>query len=213
MESLTRWTWIWASSRSWWWTGRPGVLQSMGLQRVRHDWATGPNWTEGTSEKGQAKSGSPEAGNWILRTSLGHPEGLWEIVKDREAWGGVVHGLTKNQTWLSDWKQHQQQQSSPVHGTAEESPQRNKDGRRAGHRADSGFHFSVPTCFSFSFLLVKQCLRGCQRNPQTSETPMAGGPFGMRLSSSETRGDVDLDFPWEFWNPAEMAFLVWLAWF
>ena len=27
-------------SRSWWWTGRPGMLQSMGLQRVRHDWAT-----------------------------------------------------------------------------------------------------------------------------------------------------------------------------
>ena len=29
MPSLTRWTWLWASSRSWWWTGRPGVLQSM----------------------------------------------------------------------------------------------------------------------------------------------------------------------------------------
>ena len=34
------WTWIWASSRSWWWTGKPGVLQSMGLQRVRHNWVT-----------------------------------------------------------------------------------------------------------------------------------------------------------------------------
>ena len=33
-------TWIWASSRSWWWTGKPGVLQSMGLQRVGHGWAT-----------------------------------------------------------------------------------------------------------------------------------------------------------------------------
>ena len=31
---------IWVSSGSWWWTGKPGVLQSMGLQRVRHDWAT-----------------------------------------------------------------------------------------------------------------------------------------------------------------------------
>ena len=36
--SLTQWTWVWASSRSWWWTGRPGVLQSMGSQRVGHDW-------------------------------------------------------------------------------------------------------------------------------------------------------------------------------
>ena len=40
MTSLTRWTWVWVSSGSWWWTGRPGVLQSMGLQRVRHNWAT-----------------------------------------------------------------------------------------------------------------------------------------------------------------------------
>ena len=39
MASPTQWTWVWASSRSWWWTGKPGVPQSMGLQRVRHDWA------------------------------------------------------------------------------------------------------------------------------------------------------------------------------
>ena len=40
MPSLTRWTWVWVNSGSWWWTGRPGVLQFMGLQRVGHDWAT-----------------------------------------------------------------------------------------------------------------------------------------------------------------------------
>ena len=33
---------------SWWWTGRPGMLQFMGLQRVRHDWATELNWTDGS---------------------------------------------------------------------------------------------------------------------------------------------------------------------
>ena len=38
--SPTRWTWVWASSGSWWWAGKPGVLQSMGLQRGGHDWAT-----------------------------------------------------------------------------------------------------------------------------------------------------------------------------
>ena len=43
--SLTLGTWVWASSKSWWWTGRPGVLRFMGLQRVRHDWATELNWT------------------------------------------------------------------------------------------------------------------------------------------------------------------------
>ena len=37
MASQTRWTWVWTSSGSWWWTGKPGVLQSMGSQRVRHD--------------------------------------------------------------------------------------------------------------------------------------------------------------------------------
>ena len=44
MASLTWWTWVWASSGSWWWTGKPGMLQSMGLQRVRHNWATKLNW-------------------------------------------------------------------------------------------------------------------------------------------------------------------------
>ena len=46
MASRSQWTWIWASSRNWWWTRRPGVLQLMGSQRVRHDWATELNWTE-----------------------------------------------------------------------------------------------------------------------------------------------------------------------
>ena len=44
MASLTQWTWIWVNSRSWWWTGRPCMLQSMGSQRVGHDWVTELNW-------------------------------------------------------------------------------------------------------------------------------------------------------------------------
>ena len=44
MASPTQWTWVWVNSGSWWWTGRPGVLQFMGLQRVGHDWATELNW-------------------------------------------------------------------------------------------------------------------------------------------------------------------------
>ena len=46
MASPTRWTWVWVNSRSWWWTGRPGVLRFTGSQRVGHDWATELNWTE-----------------------------------------------------------------------------------------------------------------------------------------------------------------------
>ena len=44
MASLTRWTWVWVKSRSWWWTRRLDVLQSMGSQRVGHDRATELNW-------------------------------------------------------------------------------------------------------------------------------------------------------------------------
>ena len=45
MTSLTRWTLVWVNSRSWWWTGRPGVLRFMGSLRVGHDWATELNCT------------------------------------------------------------------------------------------------------------------------------------------------------------------------
>ena len=43
--SPTQWAWVWVNSGSWWWTGRPGVLPSMGSQGVGHDWATELNWT------------------------------------------------------------------------------------------------------------------------------------------------------------------------
>ena len=59
MASLTQWTRVEVSSGNWRWTGRPGVLQSMGLQKVRHDWATELNWTEGT-------------GNWTKRMSISY---------------------------------------------------------------------------------------------------------------------------------------------
>ena len=48
MASLTRWTWVWVYSGSWWWIWRPGVLGFMGSQRVRHDWVTELNWSEGS---------------------------------------------------------------------------------------------------------------------------------------------------------------------
>ena len=44
MASPTRWTWVWSSYRSWQWTRKVGMLQSMGLQRGRHDWVTELNW-------------------------------------------------------------------------------------------------------------------------------------------------------------------------
>ena len=44
MASPTQWTWVWVNSGSWWWTGRHGVLQSMGLRRVGHDWLNWSSW-------------------------------------------------------------------------------------------------------------------------------------------------------------------------
>ena len=41
----TQWTWVWVNSGSWWWIDKYGLLQSMGSQRLRHDWVTEPNWT------------------------------------------------------------------------------------------------------------------------------------------------------------------------
>ena len=45
MTSPMQWTWVWVDSRSWWWTGKPGVLQFMGSQRIEHEWVTELNWT------------------------------------------------------------------------------------------------------------------------------------------------------------------------
>ena len=58
MASPSKWTWVWASSRRWWRTGKPGVLQPMGSQRVRHDWVT---------EKQTSKCGAAGwTGDWKL---------------------------------------------------------------------------------------------------------------------------------------------------
>ena len=50
MALPTQWTWVWVNAGSWWWTGRPGMLQSMGSQRVGHDWVTELNWLEGSAD-------------------------------------------------------------------------------------------------------------------------------------------------------------------
>ena len=52
LDGITdKWTWVWVNSGSWWWTGRPGVLQSMGWQRAGHDWETELHWTVQTHSR------------------------------------------------------------------------------------------------------------------------------------------------------------------
>ena len=78
-------------SGSWGWTGRPGVLQAMGSQRVRHDWVIKLNRTEGWD-------------SWMA--SLTQWTWVWanfETVKVREAWRATIHGVAKNRTWLDNW--------------------------------------------------------------------------------------------------------------
>ena len=77
MASQTLWTWVWVSSRSWWWTGKPDVLQSMGSQRVGHDWETEPNWLNKTY--------------WSLHVSF-FSANIWSYCskKKKKGGGGVI---------------------------------------------------------------------------------------------------------------------------
>ena len=119
MASLTQWIWIWASSGSWWWTGKPGVLQSMGSQNVGHDWATKLNWS-GINllrptylffpDGSDSKESTCNVGDMCLIPGLGwFPGREWlpspvfdlENSMDRGAWQATVHGVTK--TWLSNF--------------------------------------------------------------------------------------------------------------
>ena len=103
MASQTQWTLVWVSSGSWWWTGKPGMLQSMGWQRVGYDWATELNWMLGKIE-GKRRRGQ-ERMRWLdsiidsMDMSLSKPR---EVVKDRRAWCAIVMGMEKSQTQLID---------------------------------------------------------------------------------------------------------------
>ena len=84
MASQTGSTWVWASSRSWWWTGRPGVLQSMGSQRVGRDWATELNWTAISSSRGSSWRRDASCvsctGKQILYCwATGKPQEVWQL--------------------------------------------------------------------------------------------------------------------------------------
>ena len=72
MTLLTQWTWIWASSRRWWRTGKPGMLQSMESQRVRHDW-------EAEQQQPDTQSQTSLAKLIPLFTSPGIRKAPWEL--------------------------------------------------------------------------------------------------------------------------------------
>ena len=64
-HQLNQWSWVWVNSGSWWWTGRPGVLQSTALQRVGHDWVTELNWFIGRTDAEAPILWPPDVKNWF----------------------------------------------------------------------------------------------------------------------------------------------------
>ena len=134
MASPTPGTWVWVNFRSWQWTGRPGVLQSMGSQRVGHDWATELidwyiytyiPWTVQVWIVHIWTAQSPLTGEYfsIVNTTVLHGEGNSNPLQysclgnpmDREAWQATVHGVAKSRTGLSDWA-HTHSTTWPVVG-------------------------------------------------------------------------------------------------
>ena len=103
MASLTRWTWVWVNSGSWWSTGRPGVLRFMGLQRVGHDWVTELNSlvTQQLRIHLQCKKGKRSGSIPGWRRSAGEGNGnpfqYFFLVNpiNRGAWRATVHGVTE----------------------------------------------------------------------------------------------------------------------
>ena len=94
MASVTHWTWVCVNSRSWWWTRRPDVLQSMGSQRVRHDWVTELNWTELNHQPVLYSKWKP---GWLMRSLLSMPNRPLDIWV---TWGTCVQ-LRSNCTFFT----------------------------------------------------------------------------------------------------------------
>ena len=92
--SPTRWTWVWASYGSWWRTGKPGILQSIGSQRIRHNWTTELNWIE-TLTMWLNYSESVKVGPnpiWrclYMKSNFGHTKGLqwFRCTTELPKWG------------------------------------------------------------------------------------------------------------------------------
>ena len=72
MASPTQWTWVWVDSGSWWWTGRPSMLQFMGSQRVGHDWVTELNCNTGPPIASSFCCSETEPRKWHTPTTISY---------------------------------------------------------------------------------------------------------------------------------------------
>ena len=120
MVSPTQWTWVWVNFGSWQWTGRPGMLQSIGSQRVGHDWATELNWTlcsltayishciKSISCGSAGKESTCSMGDLVSVPGLGRFPGErngypLQYCGLENSIDCIVHGVTKSWTWLSEF--------------------------------------------------------------------------------------------------------------
>ena len=103
MTSPTQWTWVWAGSRSWWWTGK-----SMGSQRVGHDWVTELNWGRLTEDLSQG---------WILSDSskVGAPN-LQHLIPDDLRWSWYNNNRNKGDNKYKALESPQNHPCRPVYG-------------------------------------------------------------------------------------------------
>ena len=118
IASSTQWTWVWASSGSWWWTGNPGVLPSMGSQRVGHDWVTELNWTKNFQiyQQNLEKAEKPQiklptfAGSWKKQESSRKTStfALLTVLKPLTVWiitnWKMVQEMGYQTTWPASWE-------------------------------------------------------------------------------------------------------------
>ena len=98
MASPTQWTWVWVNSRSWWWTGRPGMLQFMGSLRVGHDWVTELNWIHLQIDDFYDRGWD----GWMASPT----QWTWVWVKSRGWWGTGRPGMLRfmgSQRVRHDW--------------------------------------------------------------------------------------------------------------
>ena len=114
MAILTRWTWVWVNSKSWWWTGRPGVLWFMGWQRVRHDWATELKWNEKNKKTKKQKTkdyfthGHHQGVNTEIRVSINSAAEYTELLCNQQlTLAQIMSSYCKIQTEVVESRKNQ----------------------------------------------------------------------------------------------------------
>ena len=96
-------------SRSWWWTGRPGILQFKGSQRVRHDWVTELNWTERNTVKGFGIVNEAEIDVFLeLSCFSDNPTDVYNLISGSSPFLNQlehleVHSLHTVEAWLGEF--------------------------------------------------------------------------------------------------------------